>query len=58
MTPHQFSRNRLELIQGLDLLLEYLELFQLRLKLKHDLANHELHQRREGRPKLIGFTSC
>jgi hypothetical protein len=56
MPPRQFSRNRLQLSQSLELLVDYLELFQLKLKLKHDLANHELHQLREGRPNLIGFT--
>jgi hypothetical protein len=44
------------LSQSLELLVDYLELFQLKLKPKHDLANHELHQLREGRPNLIGFT--
>jgi len=46
--PRYFSRNRLKLGQSLDLLLDYLELFQLKLKAKHVSAHHEVHQLREG----------
>jgi len=54
--PRYFSRIRLQLSQSLDLLLDYLELFQLKLKAKHVLAHHEVHQLREGMANLIGFT--
>lgn len=54
--PRYFSRIRLQLSQSLDLLLDYLELFQLKLKAKHVSAHHEVHQLREGMANLIGFT--
>ena len=56
MPPRHFSRYRLQLSQSLDLLLDYLELFQVKLYSNHDLVNDEVHRLGEGRANLIGFT--
>jgi hypothetical protein len=55
MPPRHCSRNRLQLSQSLDLLLDYLELFQIKLYSNHDLVNDEVHRLGEGRANLIGF---
>ena len=56
MPPRHCSRSRLQLSQSLDLLLDYLELFQVKLYSNHDLVNDEVHRLGEGTANLIGFT--